>query len=197
MDVRCTYCGSPAVPDRPDPPWCARCWEWYAEDQRRWAEVQAAGGVWNPSQDDPWCRHWLLSRELFIIYHHLAPRLGEPVQRFFGGELLAWGIPNCELLVWVSGTEVVVSYGTIDGHSEKERSELFESLVYHLRRSEPLALGNVGERSSYGAVYTDRREPFPEVKWAQYGDWAAFARGWYVGSKGSDLEAALGSDGRQ
>lgn len=197
MGVRCSYCGSPAVPDQPNPPWCARCWEWYAEDQRRWAEVQASGGVWNPSHDDPWCRHWLLSRELLITYHHLGPRLGERVKSLFGGELFAWGMQNCEVLVWVSIAEVGVNYGTMEGGSETEYCQLFERLVHHLRHSEPLELGNVRERSCYGAVYADRREPFPNVKWAQYGDWAAFARGWCVGRKCSDLEAALGADGRQ
>jgi hypothetical protein len=134
---------------------------------------------------------------LFITYHHLAPRFGERVQSLFDGELWAWGIPNCELLVWVSGTEVLVGYGTSDSHSEKERSEVFESLVHHLRYSQPLELGKVGGRSSYGAVYPDRHEPFPKVMWAQYGDWAAYARGWYLGREGSDLETALGGDACQ
>ena len=193
MEVRCSYCGSPAVPDRPDPPWCARCWDWYAEDQKRWAEVHAAGGVWNPSQGDPWCRQWLLSRELFVTYHYLAPRLGERVQSFLDGELFQCGIPICPVLVWLSGTEVVVGYGTIAGFSEMERSHVFQSLVHHLRHSEPLELGKVRDGSSYGAVYADRRVALPEVKWAQYGDWAGLARGWYVGRSTTDLEAALGS----
>jgi hypothetical protein len=195
MDVPCSYCGYPAVPDRPDPPWCARCWEWYAEDQRRWAEVQASGGIWNPSQDDPWCRHWLLSRELFVTYHHLAPRLGERVQSINGGELFAWGIPNCQVLVWVSSAEVVVGYGTIDGFPEPERRQEFEGLVHHLRHSGPLELGKVRGWSSYGAVHADRHEPLPQVKWAQYGDWAAFARNAYVGRGGSVRDAAPGSNG--
>jgi hypothetical protein len=139
----------------------------------------------------------LLSRELFITYHHLAPRLGERVQGVLGGELFAWGIPNCQVLVWVSSAEVVVNYGTIDGYSEKERFQVFASLIHHLRHSEPLELGKVRDGSSYGAVSADRHNPLPKVKWAQFGDWAAFARGWYGGRSGSDLEAALGSDGRQ
>src|SRR5262249_4871987 len=195
MEARCSYCGSSAVPGRPDPPWCARCWEWYAEYERRWAEVQASGGAWNPSQDDPWCRHWLLSRELFVTYHQLAPRLGERVQSLLGGELFAWGIPNCEVLVWASSAEVVVSYGTTEGFPEKERRQVFEAWVHHLRYSEPLALGKLREGSSYAAVYADRHKPLPDVKWAQFGDWAAFARGWHVGRSGSDLKAVLEGNG--
>lgn len=182
MDVRCSYCGLPAVPDHANPASSARCQEWYSVYERRWAEVQAAGGVWNHSQDDPWCKHWLLSRDLFITYHHLAPRLGKRVQRLLGGELLAWGIPNCELLVWASDVEVVVTYGTLDGQSEMDRSQVFDRLIHHLRHSGRLELGKSLDGSSYGAVYTDRAAPFPDVKWAQYGDWAAFARGWYVGN---------------
>jgi hypothetical protein len=136
----------------------------------------------------------LLSRELFLTYHHLAPRFGARVQSLLDGELFAWGIPNCEVLVWVSGAEVVVSFGTLDDYTERERCEVWERLVHHLRHAEPLELGKIRERSSYGAVYADRREPLPEVKWAQFGDWAAFARGWYVGRGGTDLEVVLGSD---
>src|SRR5262249_35276750 len=99
------------------------------------------------------------------------------------------------LLVWVSGTEVVVGYGTIAGFPEKDRRKVFAGLVHHLRHSEPLGLGKVWEGWSYGAVYADRHKPLPEVKWAQFGDWAACARGWYVGRGGSDREAAPGSDG--
>ncbi len=155
--------------------------------------MQASGGVWNCSQDDPWCRHWLLSRELFITYRHLAPRLGARVQSVNDGELYAWGQENCRLLVWVSGTEVVVAYGTVDGFPEEESHQIFAGLIHHLRHSEPLELGKVRERSSYGAVYPDRRKPLPLVKWAQYGDWAAFARHWYLGRRGTDLEVALGN----
>jgi hypothetical protein len=150
--------------------------------------------MWNPSQDDPFCRHWLLSRELFITYHHLAPALGTRVQNLCDGDLFEWGIPGCEVLVWVSRTEVVVGYGTSEGFPEIERLRVFGNLVHHLRHSEPRELGTVGERSSYGAVYADRRMPCPEVKWAQFGDWAGLARGWYLGRSTTDLEAALHSD---
>src|SRR4051812_37903444 len=110
MDRRCDYCGDPAVAGRPDPPWCARCWEWYAEYQRRWEEVQRAGRIWNPSQDDPWCRSWLLSRELFDAYHDAAPRLGERVRSALsGGDLFDYGRSQpvgfgCRVLIWASPT---------------------------------------------------------------------------------------------
>jgi hypothetical protein len=116
------------------------------------------------------------------------------LQSLCDGDLFEWGISSCEVLVWVSPTEVIVGYGIGEGFPEVERFAVFSNLVHHLRHSAPLDLGKVGERSSYGAVYADRRASFPEVKWAQFGDWAGLARGWYLGRRTTDLEAALHSD---
>jgi hypothetical protein len=174
METLCAYCGTPAVPGKPDPPWCAHCWEWYAEDQKRWAEVKAAGDAWNASQDDPWCRNWLISRDLFESYRQLAPRYGQRIQTLLGGELFEHGRGSaCWVRTWISRREVVVAYG--------EPLHEFADWIEQLRRSPPLPFGQVRAGSSYGA-YALPGHALPVVKWAQTGDWAALARTWFVAS---------------
>ena len=174
MERLCSYCGTPAVPGKPDPPWCARCWEWYAEDQKRWVEVQQSGGIWNASQDDPWCRNWLISRDLFETYRQLAPKYGQKIHATLGGDVFEFGRESsCWVQVWVARREVVVAYG--------DAASNFEHWVEQVRHSAPLELGQVREGSSYGA-YVIPGHRLPVVKWAQTGDWAGLARGWFIGS---------------
>jgi hypothetical protein len=189
MGLRCESCGDPAVPGQPDPPWCARCWARYAEYQRRWDEVQSAGGTWNASQDDPWWREWLTSWELFSTYHDAAPRLGERLLGMLGGDVYKFGLEECWVQVWVSLTEVVVAYppyGERYGfRSHDEGFHEFEGWVHHLRHSERLELGKVRGRSSYGPACPGGKTALPAVKWAQAGDWAALARNWDWGVRRS------------
>lgn len=178
MERLCSYWRTPAA-GTPDPPWCAPCWEWYAEDQTRWAKVERSGGVWNAFKDDPWCRNWLISCELFETYRQFAPEYGRKIHAILRGDIFEYGRDTscCWVQVWVAPREVIVAYdaGAL-GH--------FEPWVEHLRHSEPLELGQVRDGSSYGA-YVITGHPLPVVKWAQTGDWAALARGWFVNQRRS------------
>ena len=188
VELRCEYCGEPAVPARSRPLFCLRCWERDAEYQRRWDDVKRSAGDWNVSQDDPWWRDWLTSRELFATYHDTAPRVGERIHSVLGGEIFEYGradAPNgCWVQVWVSSGEVMVAYPPFRERygfrSDEEGLHEFEGWIHHLRHSEPLALGQVRGRSSYGASWSGGPTVMPVVKWAQSGDWAALARGWHL-----------------
>jgi hypothetical protein len=78
---------------------------------------------------------------------------------------------------------VVVAYPSIGERygllSEVEGLHEFAEWIQHLRDSAPLELGKVRGRSSYGAARPSEHAGPPVVKWAQCGDWAALARGWY------------------
>jgi hypothetical protein len=197
MEVICIWCGEPALPGRPDPTsvlpdgspvvrvYCARCWERDAEEGRRYDEVQALGGIYIPSKDDPFYRDWLMSRELFVTYHDIAPHLCKRVDRMLGGDVLQYGNPgsspgNLLVQVWASANEVVVAYGY---GVETKRIRFFENLLHHLRYSEPLELGKTYGASSYGASCLSDPEAMPCVKWAQWGDWCALAHNWYWAAK--------------
>jgi hypothetical protein len=132
----------------------------------------------------------LISRDLFLTYHDLAPRFGKRIHTVLGGDVFECGrseLPGsgCAVDVWVSPTEVIVAYAPFRV-SEKDPGDVglkeLEGLIHELRRSAPLPLGKVRDGSSYGARM-ERDEGSPVIKWAQYGDWAGLARGWYLGWK--------------
>jgi hypothetical protein len=144
------------------------------------AELAETGGTWNTSQDDPWWRDWLTSRELFDVYHEVIPRIGTPIADLLDGTVFTYEQCNCEVEVWVSPTGVVVAYPSLVRYSTPDRrwetlSE-FAGWIDHLRNAEPLPLGRVRGRSSYGASCPGQPASPPVVKWAQCGDWAALAR---------------------
>lgn len=139
-----------------------------------------AGDSWNPSQDDPWWRDWLTSRALFAVYHEVIPRIGMPIGNLLGGTVFTCEESCCQVEVWVAPAEVVVAYPVwgqyTSPNQQREALPEFERWIDHLRHSEPLALGRVRGRSSYGAACPSSPAAPPAVKWAQAGDWAALAR---------------------
>jgi hypothetical protein len=152
--------------------------QWLLEEELGWW-----GPSWNTSRDDPWWRDWLTSRELFTAIHRTAPRVGRPIQHLLGGTVFECGRnTNCWVQVWVAGNEIVVAYPSMaevyGAGDEQEGPHELAGCVHHLRHSEPLELGRVRGRSSYGAACASSTGP-PEVKWAQCGDWAGLARGWH------------------
>ena len=119
----------------------------------------ASGGDWNRSRHDPWWRDWLTSRELFDWYHDFFPRLGERLHGMLDGEVFEYKCDgNHPIQAWISTSEVIVAYVPFDErHVVGTRGGLeeFAGWVDHLRCSEPMALGRVRGRSSYGAIRTD------------------------------------------
>ena len=145
--------------------------------------MAGAGGSWNPSQDDPWWRDWLTSRELFAVYHEVIPRIGTPIGSLLNGTIFTCEESRCQVEVWVSPAEVVVAYPVwgpqyTSPSQQREALPEFEGWIDHLRHSEPLPLGRVRGRSSYGATGQSPSATAHAVKWAQAGDWAALARLW-------------------
>src|SRR5689334_9634925 len=139
----------------------------------------------NQSRDDPWQRAWLTSRELFIAYHNIARHGGEPIHRLLGGVVYAYDSGrSCAVQVWVSPTEVIVAYHPVGSQygfrDEREGFHEFDEWIHHLRRSEPLELGFVRNRSSYGAVFNPGVAAVPAVKWGQRGDWMFIPRDWPI-----------------
>ena len=183
MELKCEWCGKPVSPAQSGQPICSRCRDREHEYERRWEEVVKAGGTWNPSQDDPWLRDWLISRELFAVYHEVIPSAGTPIHSLLGGTVFEYETPGCRVEVWVAPGEVVVAYPItgmwIYKNPKLEWTALpeFACWIDHLRNSEPLEVGKVRGRSSYGAIWPRCSALAPAVKWAQYGDWAAMARG--------------------
>jgi hypothetical protein len=180
MGLRCEWCGGPAVLAPGEPLYCARCRERDAEWHRNWEEVRRSGGDWSPSRHDPWWRDWLTSRELFDWYHDSFPRLGERIHSILDGEVFEYnGDGHHPVQAWISTSEVVVAYAPSEeryGAGPRGGLEEFAGWIDHLRHSEPLLLGRVRGRSSYGAIRTDCPTTAPVVKWAQAGDWAALAQ---------------------
>jgi hypothetical protein len=180
MEFRCHWCGKPAISAQSGSPFCAHCHEREQESNRRWEEIAKAGGIWNPSRDDLWWRDWLTSRELFAVYHEVMPCVATPTHCLLGGTVFGYEEPGCRVEVWISESEVVVAYPVTGMYrdSELERAALieFEGWIDHLRHSEPLELGSVRGRSSYGAAHSGLDDAAPTIKWAQAGDWAAMGR---------------------
>jgi hypothetical protein len=180
MALCCQGCGKPATPAPPGLPLCERCRGMAEEAERRWEEVHRAGGTWNTSQDDPFWRTWLTSRELFAVFHEIIPRLGTPIHSVLGGTVFAYEERGCRVEVWAAPGGVVVAYPVhgLYRDSESERAALpeFAGWIDHLRHAEPLELGRVRGRSSYGAEAPRSPDAIPVLKWAQAGDWAAMAR---------------------
>jgi hypothetical protein len=158
---------------------------WSNPDDPLWeetAEMQAKfeSGQWNCSQDDPWWRSWLTSRQLFATCRDHAPLTGRPIHTVLGGTVF-----ECDRVqVWVAPGELLVAYPSLADQYGWEGPDAgglfeFEDWIMHLRDSPPLDLGRVRGRCSYGAIWSsDLAEP-PVVKWAARGDWAACARSWY------------------
>ena len=180
MTDQCEYCGEATPPGPVGGRICARCRERDREDDWRWAEVAEAGGTWNTSQDDPWWRDLLMSRGLFDVYHEIIPRLGAPIADVLDGTVFAYERCSCEVEVWVSPIGVVVAYPALGRYTtpDQRRETLpeFSGWIDDLRHSEPLPLGQVRGRSSYGAIGPASPSAPPAVRWAQAGDWAALAR---------------------
>jgi hypothetical protein len=184
-EPRCQNCGEPAA--LPYDGWvlCKRCADRFVESDRRWAEYQAGLITWNTSLHDPFWRGWLRSRELFDALHSTAPRVGERIHSVLGGNVFECGRGSaCWVQVWVAPGEVLVAYPSVSeryNYAEAgDGPQEFERWVWNLRHSPRLELGLVLGRCSYGATLIDS-QPLPVVKWAQAGDWAALARGWFVG----------------
>lgn len=180
MRIRCEWCGRPATPAQPVPLICSRCRDREREYERRWQEVHETGGQWNPSRDDPWWRAWLTSSELFAVFHEVIPHVGTPIHILLGGTIFVHEVSSCRVEVWVAPGGVVVAYPVMGMYidSGRERAALpeFAGWIDHLRHSDPLQLGTVRGRSSYGAESPRCPFGFPVLKWAQAGDWAAMAR---------------------
>jgi hypothetical protein len=184
MKVRCQYCAI-HLPATAEPPVCKQCVKWDAAYERHHREAQQGGEPWNTSRDDPWQRDWLTSRELFVLYRQVVPRLGARLYGVLDGEVFEYGRgTGCWVQAWVSPTELIVAYPTMEDYYshriEGEGLHEFEGWVAHLRRSDPLELGQVRGRSSYGATLPPGPFARPRLGWGQYGDWAGLARHWWL-----------------
>lgn len=187
MTTSCQNCGLPAtrIFDR----WtlCEKCALRYQEQDRWWADYQAGRTPFNTSLYDPFYRGWLLSSELFDTVTEHAPTKCRKIDHFLGGDLLEFGRDTgCWVQIWLAPNMVLVAYPTVgerNGFDWPEESiHEFNEWTWHLRNSEPQLLGHVRGRCSYGA-YSVPGHTLPIVKWAQYGDWAALARTWFVGDR--------------
>jgi hypothetical protein len=182
----CQNCGEPAA--RPYDGWtlCEKCALRFEEYDRNAGARDAGLLQWNVSRHDPFWRAWLTSRELFDTIRQTVPRVGTPIHSVLGGDVFEWGRGQHPWVqVWVAPAEVVVAYASnserYGRRDETEGLHELEGWIEHLRHSEPLELGRVRGRSSYGALSPRAEQHLPTVKWAQAGDWAALARGWFVG----------------
>jgi hypothetical protein len=164
---------------------CEKCASRFEEYDRNWRAHDAGQVDWNTSQHDPFWRGWLTSRELFDSIRATAPRLSQRIHSMFGGDVFEFDRGgNCWVQIWLSATETVVAYPSLsdryDWHDESEGLHEFADWIEHLHVSDALELGQVRGRSRYGAIAPTADRSCPTVKWAQAGDWAALARGWYL-----------------
>jgi hypothetical protein len=142
-------------------------------------ELSWWGPTWNTSRDDPWWRDWLTSQELYAVLHDRIPRVGTPIRSLQGGTVFDYDSGrSCRVEAWIAPAEIVVAY--CQPLLKECGPHEFEGWIADLRHSEPLELGRVRGRSSYGAACPDGSLASPRIKWAQAGDWAAMARNWHL-----------------